>query len=1130
MSSDTDRTRQEIFQKFKPICVLLMGTSLLIPATVPSVSALVSDLLKAFQEIDSPAHLTPSLISYIFLPLSTILRRNPPSAIPDQLLEKMFMAMAFLCDNWWWTCEMAVWEQVFMLCGAVIGGIESKGKGKDRDDETKKAAAQCLLVLLRDRTDSEALQRSFPADRGQIRKVEFVKRAQDPKFVPILGQTLNSVLQLLVTEPSHHEFQLLSLELTFLFVDVYVPDYLIPSVLPGVVSAMTKVALGTPLKKGWTSGEIVASALKVMQNVVVKAISDAVCIRDGALSHAETLEALVDLVDGKRQEQPQQDLPPYATGRTSSWLRGTSSQVHIAINTLGPLLSHPTPSAHVALSKFSFAVLGATPLSLPLTQPVLLSYLLSLSMHDLPSVSDEAREHLLHLFSGQSTTQHTLLQTLMQTTRDTLQTLPHLISRSSDSGVEQAAKLITAVSHLSSRDNEPGIQLVSSGIGKLLGPTGGIEKWGWSLLSVLELVEPLVIVTHTSVSQLMLEIDPDAADWPTFPNAKFRNVTSTSATEALEQMFHSLGRAGRDHCLFAVEWFADVGLSGVSGSSATAMWCACRLLEGVAAVSIAGDPSSNSLYRRSKSLEKLARELAKNIAEIWDVPSAVNKENDDTKHKGEEYEDSLIPVEHVQGVKPISETLGIIHSQPVKAAKTQPQPLLHRGLSLQLLAVTAGILQSQFPRLFIYTLYPVLHSLISTESYLSLTALATLKYITVVTSYASPANLLLSNFDYALDSVSRRLTRRWLDVGATKVLVVLVRLVGKDVVERAGDVVEECFDRLDDYHEYSIIVEGLVEVLGEVIAVIRLDDPKEPNTVTRAGRPSVEMIGARAFLQWYHEKGREYNQADTTDYGPAPRTAWGSSEEGSVDEGVARKPEPDAESPPTPIQALTQQIVTRSVYFLTHGSPLIRARILTLLSSSAAVLPESALMPSIHSAWPFILNRLSDKEPFVVSTAASLIEALTTYAGDFMFRRIWDDIWPRFRILLDQLNAADSKSALARRGHGATGTESAYTHSHRLYQSIINTMTATIKGVHPHESSMWQVTLAFRRFLSQHAHEELQARARDLYLAIASRNVDIVRLALTATSEDMSPVVYFLREDKWKIESNSYKILNQTSH
>jgi len=237
--------------------------------------------------------------------------------------------------------------------------------------------------------------------------------------------------------------------------------------------------------------------------------------------------------------------------------------------------------------------------------------------------------------------------------------------------------------------------------------------------------------------------------------------------------------------------------------------------------------------------------------------------------------------------------------------------------------------------------------------------------------------------------------------------------------------------------------------------------------------------------------------------------------------------DPDADPQPTLIQALTKQIVSRSLYFLTHGSPIIRARILTLLSSSVSVLPESALLPSIHHAWPFILNRLTDPEPFVISASAALVESLATHVGSFMFRRIWDDVWPCFHAMLGRLDSADTTNALSRRGHGAVGTESVYTHSHRLYRSILKTMTAAAEGVQIQDTSIWQVLVGFRRFLHNQAHEELQACARELYIAIGRNNDDAVWLALSSTSGKTGPKMAFLTESKWDIETNVAIILRE---
>ena len=108
--------------------------------------------------------------------------------------------------------------------------------------------------------------------------------------------------------------------------------------------------------------------------------------------------------------------------------------------------------------------------------------------------------------------------------------------------------------------------------------------------------------------------------------------------------------------------------------------------------------------------------------------------------------------------------------------------------------------------------------------------------------------------------------------------------------------------------------------------------------------------------------------------------------------------------------------------------------------------------------------------------------------------------------------------------NGSVGTESAYTHSHRLYRSIIRTMTATAKNVQTNDKACWEIILTFRRFLHKYAHEELQACARDLYRAMMRNNEDAVWLALSATRGDIEAWP-FLHEEKWDVGENVAIIL-----
>ncbi|KZT75095.1 hypothetical protein DAEQUDRAFT_807347 [Daedalea quercina L-15889] len=1107
-----------------------MANSQLTPTSIPTVLKLLSELIAILRQVEaSGAALRPSVVSYVFFPLSTIMRRNALSSIPDQVMEKIFIVLNNLCESWWWDFDETTWEQIFMLCGAVLGGIDNKGKGKFRDEETREAATRCLYTLLRERPPDEDPLGTVILPRCERIFTRFRTHANTKTFIPILGQTVNSLLS--TAESSHLSLQKISLEVLHVLVEAYLPEDFIPSVLPGVVSATSKIALGVDTHKSWTNGDVVSAALGVMQAVIVNSVSDEVCIRHGTVRSLDSLEDLLAEADASGEKITSDTAPsPYSTARTASWLRGTASQLHIAMNALTPLVNHPTPSAALALASFSETVLFATTLTVPQSQGLLLTFLLSLSVSSYDDVAGRASGALRRLLSATSDARHALLQTLLHISRDSLVSLPRLIITQSDSKVEHLARLIESVCKLATvtASERHGISVISAGVGKLLGPTGGIEKWGWSLLSVLNFGDAPVTVTRPNGAQRLLEMNEDANSIP-FPTLVLNNITSRTAHAALERMFRTMGAAAGDDSLFAVEWFLGVGQNGKGPSAVAALWCACRLLEGAGGVTLdlTASLDRSPLSTRSKRVERLARGIAKKVAGSWaDIDDEEVLQDQDGKPPGPD-EDSLL-VEHVKGFLTIRATADSKPSQPARP-RPADQLLLHKVLSLHMLSITAGILEGRFAPLLLHALYPILHSVVSESPLVSTTGAATLNYVATVTSYASPANMLLSNFDYALDAVSRRLSRRWLDVDATKVLVALVRLVGRDAVQKAGDVVEECFDRLDEYHGYEVIVDGLIEVLSEVVMIVEEDEENRVHEEPQETEPPAPSNDIRmdAFLDWFsHRSHRTKEEHESSRDDSYPREAWGKIPDAEeTAEPTEPVPDPTAEPPPTPSQALTKQIVSRSLYFLTHGAPTIRARILLVLSSAVPVLPESALLPSIHHAWPFILNRFGDQEPFVVSAAAALVESLATHVGDFMHRRIWDDIWPRFRKILEKLRAADANSALARRGPGAVGTESAYTVSHRLYLSMLRTMTAAVVGVRGQDSALWDVIVLFRRFLHRQAHEELQASARSLYAAISVHNEDAVWLALSATQGRLDTSMEFLSQPKWDIDDNVCMIL-----
>ncbi|KAI0274983.1 ARM repeat-containing protein [Gloeopeniophorella convolvens] len=1120
---------REVFRELKPICVPLLENSFLTPAIIPRVLSLLGDLHNVLQKHhNSGFNFNPSLVSYTMFPLTSILRRNEAPTLPDRIVELLLLSLRILCEDWWWYCDVQTWEQLFMLFGAFVGGLEGKGKGKERDDESKEAAIHCLISLARPRGEEDGpTMLRVDSSLATSTLSKYTEHARSPRFVPILGQTVNN-LTMTAGSPSLR-LQRSSLELLCILLVHYLPEDFAPSVLPGVVSSMSRVSLGASSSKGWANGDIVSLALSAIGEVIIKAAGDAVCIRKGLVRDATSLDDLVALTveDGDSAKAPIQE---YYVPRTVSWLKAISSQLLMAVNALTPIVSHPTPTALLAICRLSSSLLESTYLTLPSCRPLLTSFLLSLNQSSYGSVSTSAYEFLIRLTGPTSKMRHSFLQILLQMTGDILSTLPRLLPTRADSKVEHLATQIEAVCHLAtspSADHSESFSVLSKGIGKLLGPMGGIERWGWRLLNVMEFDLPSITVTDVPAARLILESGTDS--YPLhFPGVFLKHVTTRSAYMSLERMFRALGHAGGQDCIYAVEWFAAVGKSQRDTRGVSSLWLACRILEGIAGVSLGN--TDDIIPRRSPRIDKTSRGLARSIAEIWDAEDIDDEIAPDAQNDPAE---GVPDVEHVQGLIVLDQSLRIGHRKFVDPQRQIFQPVLHSMMALQVLSVTARILQAQFTSLLLQALYPVLHSIVSTASQLSESGLAALGTIAFSTSYASPANFLLSNFDYALDAISRRLTRQRLDIDAIKVLLVLVRLTGRNIIQKATDVVEECFDRLDEYHGYDVIVDGLVEVLLEVIKVAEGD---EDSHAVRSEDPglvvSIPPDGTRmeAFEKWFETRSDVHSaEDDTADYGPAPRRPWGKNvdEDEEAESGESQNPtNPDAEAA-GPVQALAKQVVSRTIYFLTHTSATIRAKILDLLSAAVPVLPESALLTSIHQAWPFILNRLSDSEPFVVTAAAGLIEALSTHVGSYMHRRIWDDIWPRFREMLKSLEASDSKSALARRGVGSVGTESAYTQSHRLYRSMIKTMTAAVKNVQVNDALAWEVLLRFRRFLHSQAHEELQTSAVALFVAAGRKNADAVWLVLSFTGASGESTAAFLRRVVWDVSKNMGSILQE---
>ncbi|KAG8710199.1 hypothetical protein FRC09_000246 [Ceratobasidium sp. 395] len=1146
-----DARAKLIFVKLKPVCTELLRQSSITLSTASQTSSTLATLVSVLRDAP-PSDLTPALIEYTFFPLSHLLRRNPIRTLPNHIVEQVFLVLSLLSEQWYWTCDPPVWEQLVILATSVLAGLDTPDETK-RDEETFIAAVQTLRALIRappltpTSPDLESNVSQNTAD-AQSRFTALASHIS----LPILGKSLDALLTHVHSPNS--TLQSTSLDVLLVLVRDYFPEQHIPTILPGVVSTMCRVALSA------TRGAAIASSLDILTAAIVRGLNDETCIQSGALRNIQSLDDFLPRSPSPL-EPPSTTTPetdPHTTLRTPSWLTATSAQTHIALNTLTPLLTHPNPTARTAFVKLCTSILQTTPRSLAQSQTLLLGHLLVLAYPALPLPNPNSKPPTPEDSKLALTSLQTLLPTLTSPlstlTSRALSTLPHRLANHTQSASLLARQLTTSST------------LSPSFASSLLGPSGGIDKWGITLLHSIKLVSPSVVVLADPARL----IEPGGGSDEQgvyeeigYPRLQLRDADVETHTY-IEEMFTAMGCAAGEGGMYAVEWFVGVGIAGVGERQVAAMWCALTILRGAV-------NSNGGAKGTSGKMAKTARWIGRAVADLWDdattsstsdIPGAGARAG-----AGETKEDTgqtldLVQTEHIKGLNPLTTLLdrpspSSSSSSYTNKKRTHDLQTQHTSLALHLLATSHSVLSNNPTSITLlqHTLYPLLQGLLSPVGLVNMTAHAALSETAHALGYASPPNMLLANFDYALESVSSRLASfsmyahaqisvplasqsqphtsiPSLSIQALQVLRALIRLIGRAIIDRAYDVLDECFDRLDDYHGYAVVVQALVDVLAEVVDAVGREDEGTARDEEReevVGEVEEEKGEERwdEFVKWFKE--RHIKKLEKWEFDPdEPDPELEPTNEETQQQENSFEP-----APLSPTQSLTRTIIARATYFLTHPSPHIRARILTLLTTAAPTLRASALLPTIHASWPFILNRLEDKEMWVVARTCELVEVLSRHVGDFMARRVWDDVWPRFeKMLKAQAHTALTRTTAQRKPYPSrpnTMDDLGPLALGRLHLSILHTLTSAAAHVDPRDDALWNVLLACRRFLRKEEREDVQAAAREMYVCVAKRNADAVWLVLSGMDGKGGEGVKmpgFLKVEGWDVRENVELVLN----
>ncbi|KIR76865.1 hypothetical protein I305_06385 [Cryptococcus gattii E566] len=1127
-----------------------MGIAAQTPMPYSEHHKLIDKLYATISTVPSST-MDPAVINYILFPITNIMRQSNPASLPDNFLEAAFNLLAFMVGAWR-KCDggidVVAWEQLWRFSISAVGPRvvsreKDKGKGKEAGQEVQLNAVKLLAALLEPSTENTPTLHPSPA------MLEKVANSKSP-LLPTLFQTITLLLETVLPSPPYLQLQLSSLRLLRRLIQSYLPGkhQILAALLPGTVSAMAKLidTQGKNLK-----GEAAQESAGVIEIVVTLTLNDHDLQELGVLRPpAEDLSQLAEEWEAANISADQLTPPSPAPSNasiapnpfpplTASYLSFTATQLLSAIPpVLFTLVPHSSDLARSAASSLASSLIGRCSESLPLLRSRALTCLLLLSQDTFDPVRYDARRKLRQLLSTETST---LSLTLVDLLSDAVNSLPRLVTSQQDTRVDEIARLVTAIAEAStelSRSRKHSLR--GNAIAELLGPNGSVERWSWALLDCLEFGKPsgwsaaagtaeraarlgweggfsqnsnLLLVNGAVQEQAEDEVEAMGS----FPHLPLRYIESEATARRMGEMLSALGSAADEAALHSVEYFikfAKTNRRRHTVKAVSSLWVADRLLSGVVVSQLEGVEG-----KVSKATRKMAREVVKAVIAMEED----GEEEEEDFAYDQEDTSALIPIERTKGIDTLTT---LLDRNPLPNSRTatetrrlhlQAQQTLLTSLSLQSLSLSAHILSSSFRPLLLTMLYIILSHLASPHPIVQSYASLTLSHVAQYTGYASPAALVLDNVDYVINVVTQRLTYKRLSATAPLVLIAMIRLVGEPIVPLVHDVVDEIFDALDDYHGYETMTSSLLAVLVILIDVmskkVKLEvegssdeeRKRKAEKFSRIGKAPDPASDFAEFGKWWEEKAQRSQETVSEVLERAPQHAWGKEEAVNEDQdettGEDDAKMEEVETPATRSQQVATRILTKALFFLTHRSPFLRSKVLSLIADSVPILAlgnrESDLLPLIHDSWSIILNRLDDPEPYVVVEAAEVIASLCEHVGDFMSKRVLEHAWPRLLKLLNDQRELDRRSALARRG--GMGTESSFTVSHRLHIAILNVAIFIAREVPVADKVLWEMMLSFRDFVDDRVHEDLCGKAMQLYTELGKRDGDALWIVLNGT-------------------------------
>jgi hypothetical protein len=772
----------------------------------------------------------------------------------------------------------------------------------------------------------------------------------EDKLVPTLGHAVSVILQG-VTDGATPEIQLAALECLDAFYLRIKDQSALASFLPGTVSALTR-ALAPPASAK-TPTRILLKGVHVFQAVFVTVLGDlrTRCI-SSVVEDAEILQGPEDT--DLSMAEIEADVKDTRKVLTPAWLRATASQIKIALASILKLRTHDSEKIHAALYTFCIRLLDECHNSLVECKTMLVETAMVTQPTEVDANGvDTTLEDMASIYPE-------LGDTIKSVMYNWVTGLPRSM-QSSDERVKQQAirnflkgnKLVEALQLKSSTLEDSISDALKDSVVALI-KNSAVPK----VINEETEASPMKAVTMTT-SELAA--------------GQFRPVilamdSQRSTRKEVESLISSIGSATQQIKL------ASEMLSSLRDSEGVeqiaSFWLAFELVK--ASYTSTSSDELDSFLDFSSTVDHSQQETA--LQELFDFSATLLASHSDTDEVDWRLE----------------------------------------AMALEVAAFTATRMEQDFHPELIDVLYPITAFMGSQNRQLRSHAVTTLNMIAASCNYTSVSDLIIDNVDYMVNSLSLRLNTFDISPASTRVLTMMIRLSGPELLPFLDDVVASIFAALDNYHGYAILVESLFSVLSEVVEqgaksdqlLLATGSAEKPDHKKKP--PQAESM--QSLLSILDNRMRRSSTEPDADLPRShPNKPWGPPKNAKPqsfletfeeihaptpdDDQDDSQPEPSKEvekRPPPPTYTLLSRIITLTQHHLTSPSPTLRRRLLDLLSRAAPALAvdEDSFLPLVNAVWPVIVGRLRDSEPFVVTAACDTLASLCDSAGDFLASRV----------------------------------------------------------------------------------------------------------------------------------------------